>query len=222
MGSVSLPEKAKARYKIKNWRDYNTALKQRGSITIWLPEEGGDTVWYSPPSGKQGRQCIYSDQAIICALTLRAVFHLPLRAVQGFIESLFSLGKIALKCPDYSILSRRAGDLKIKLPASSSVEPLNIVMDSTGLKVYGEGEWKVRQHGISKRRTWRKLHLAIDRQTGEIVAAELTINGVSDDHVCPDLSCSNPAIMFKRSLVVPGFLPIHNCPRLLQPQPGRS
>lgn len=130
---------------------------------------------------------IYSDVAIQCALTLREVFKLPLRATQGFLLSLVQLLELSIQVPHYSTLSRRQQTLEVRLPRSGSRTPRHLVVDSTGLKVYGEGEWKVRKHGVSKRRTWRKLHVMVDAQTQEVVAVELTANCVGDSEVLPDL-----------------------------------
>ena len=131
---------------------------------------------YQGPA-RWGGQFDYSDTAIQCLLTLRAVFHLPLRATQGIARSVFELMGLDLAVPHYSTLCRRAADAPDR-PAQEAEGPLHLVLDSTGLKVYGEGEWKVRKHGYSKRRTWRKLHLAIDPETHEIQAAVVTEPGV--------------------------------------------
>ena len=128
----------------------------------------------------------YSDLAIECLLTLRAVYHLTLRATEGFARSLFELMEVDLPVPDYTTLCRRAATVRITLPKRAE-GPLHLVLDSTGLKVYGEGEWKVRQHGYSKRRTWLKLHLAVDPQTHEIQAAMVTDPGVTDAETVPAL-----------------------------------
>jgi hypothetical protein len=119
-------------------------------------------------------------------LTLRAIYHLPLRATEGFATSLFELLRSDLPVPDYSTLCRRAKTVRITLPKKAE-GPLHLILDSTGLKVYGEGEWKVRQHGYSKRRTWLKLHLAVDPQTHEIQAAVVSEPGVTDEQATPGL-----------------------------------
>jgi IS5 family transposase len=168
----------KAVYRIRNWRAYNQALVNRGSLTVWVDQEALDAWLYRGPN-QWGAQFIYSDVAIRCLLTLRAVFHLPLRATQGMAASIFELMGLDLDVPHYSTLSRRAAELAVDL-ARKGEGPLHLVLDSTGLKVYGEGEWKVRKHGYSKRRTWRKLHLAIDSETHEIQAVMVTEAGVDD------------------------------------------
>src|SRR3990172_6244655 len=169
----------KALYRVKNWSEYDQALVQRGSITFWM-SDGFEKTWLHSGEKQRGSQFDYSDQAILVMLTVKEVFHLTNRGVEGFVRSLFRIMKINLPVPDHSTLSKRGKDLKVKLPKKTS-QSLNIVMDSTGLKIYGEGEWKVRMHGVSKRRTWRKLHVGADPDTGEIQAATLTENSVSDD-----------------------------------------
>jgi hypothetical protein len=112
-------------------------------------------------------------------LTMKNVFHLPNRVIEGFVRSVFAMLKVSLSVPDHSTLSRRGKGLKVALPKMVSGH-LNIVIDSTGLKIYGEGEWKVRTHGKSKQRIWRKLHIGADPESGEIEAVALTENSVSD------------------------------------------
>ena len=169
----------KALYRVKNWSDYDKALVQRGSITFWL-SDGFEQNWLYAGEKQRGGQFDYSDKAIEIMLTVKEVFHLTNRATEGFMRSLFAMLKIALPVPDHSTLSKRGKKLKVNLPKKTN-QRLNIVMDSTGLKIYGEGEWKVRQHGVSKRRTWRKLHVGANPEDGEIQAALLTENSVSDD-----------------------------------------
>ncbi len=178
----------KSRYKITNWKPYNQALKNRGSLTFWIDADLARGWHQQTKTGKPGASRIYSDVAIQACLMMREVYHQPLRQTTGFIRSIFSLARINLPVPDYSTLSRRAGTLDTLCRRTSSGErPRHIVIDSTGLKVYGEGEWKVRAHGVSRRRTWRKLHLAIDADTQEILAVVLTENNVGDSEVLPEL-----------------------------------
>ena len=119
--------------------------------------------------------------------TIQSVFHLPGRQTEGFLESLFTVMGIELEVPDHSTLSRRLNKLSVELPVVPKERAVHVVVDSTGVKVYGEGEWKVRKHGASKRRTWRKLHLGVDEATGEILAAVVTTNDVADCEVLPQL-----------------------------------
>jgi hypothetical protein len=148
--------------------------------------EGFEKTWLYVGEKQRGSQFDYSDQAILMMLTVKEVFHLTNRGVEGFMRSIFQLLKINLPVPDHSTLSKRGKDLKVSLPKKNS-QSLNIVMDSTGLKIYGEGEWKVRMHGASKRRTWRKLHIGANPDDGEIQAVLLTENGVSDDQAVEGL-----------------------------------
>jgi hypothetical protein len=175
----------KTLYCVRNWSEYEQALVQRGSITFWLSDDI-EKIWLYTGEKQRGSQFDYSDKAIEVMLTLKEVFHLTNRSVEGFVRSLFQMMNIDLPVPDHSTLSRRGKTLKVKLPGKASGS-LNLVLDSTGLKIYGEGEWKVRKHGYSKRRTWRKLHLGADPETGEIQAALLTENSVSDDATVKEL-----------------------------------
>ena len=165
-------------YRVKNWSEYEQALVRRGSITFWL-SDNFEEIWLYIGDKQRGSQFDYSDKAIEIMLTIKEVFHLTNRGVEGFVRSLFVMMKIDLPVPDHSTLSKRGQALKVKLPKKASGR-LNLVLDSTGLKIYGEGEWKVRKHGYSKRRTWRKLHLGADPETGDIQAVRLTENSISD------------------------------------------
>lgn len=172
-------------YRVQNWSEYDKALVQRGSITFWLSADF-EKAWLYTGEKQRGSQYDYSDKAIEIMLTLKEVFHLTNRSVEGFVRSLFQMLKIDLSVPDHSTLSKRGKTLRVKLPKNVS-SSLNLVFDSTGMKIYGEGEWKVRKHGYSKRRTWRKLHLGIDPANGEIQAVLLTENRISDDAVVKEL-----------------------------------
>ena len=172
--------KEKIKYRVKNWSEYNKSLINRGSITFWFSE---DTIkkWVScKQTGEKGRPEVYSDEAILCALMIREVYKLPLRMLQGFLKSLFFILGLQLPVPSYSQISRRSARLNKKLKSLFKKEAKDIVFDSSGLKVYGEGEWKVKVHGQSKRRTWRKIHIGLDPTTQEIVLCDLTKNSVSD------------------------------------------
>ena len=166
-------------YRVRNWSDYDAALVNRGSLTIWISEDA-ITKWKPEKEpNKRGRQRDYSNLAIETALTLKEVYHLTNRSTEGFLCSLFTLMQIELPVPDHTTLSVRGKGLLVTLPKKKS-SSLHIVVDSTGLKVYGEGEWKTRKHGISKRRTWRKLHLAVNPHDGQIEAVVLSEAGLSD------------------------------------------
>lgn len=176
-------QSAKETYRLSNWTEYNKALVSRGFITLWLSE---DTLanWYYQGPRAAGGQFRYSDGCIQAALALKAVFRLAFRQTQGLIQSILAIMKMNLQVPSYTQLCRRQAKVVAffaPVPCEDGiVEALHIVIDSTGLKVYGEGEWKVKKHGADKRRTWRKLHLAIDESTNDIHAVELTTNAVSD------------------------------------------
>ena len=182
-----------AKYRIRNWKQYNKSLIQRGSITIWFSE---DVIasWLANPSATRGpgRPFTYSDEAVLCALMIRLVFHLPLRALQGFLQSMISILGLCIPVPHYSRICRRAATLNTCIKRFSRKRPTDLVFDSTGLRVYGEGEWKVRQHGKSKRRTWRKVHLAICPDSHEILMGVLTENNVADCSVMEEMSGQIP------------------------------
>jgi hypothetical protein len=177
----------KTRYKIKNWSDYNKSLINRGSINFWFSEDMIEKWLSCKVSGDKGRPEIYSDEAILCALMIREVFKLPLRALEGFLISLISILGLSLCVPSYSQISRRCKKLNQKLKKSFKSPIKDIVFDSSGLKVYGEGEWKVKVHGKGKRRTWRKIHIGIDPHTGHIHLCELTKSFESDAKVACQL-----------------------------------
>jgi hypothetical protein len=170
----------KGTYKITNWRSYNESLVQRGSITFWFCEETIEKWHHANAKPKVGHPFVYSDTAVECLLLLRETFQLPYRQTEGFGKSLVELMKITLDIPDYSSLAKRAAKLDVWLDVRKHVGPIDVVVDSTGLKVFGEGEWKMRKHGKTKRRTWRKLHLAVNPATHEIEAETLTENGCDD------------------------------------------
>ena len=177
--------KKKHTYRIRNWSDYNTALVQRGSLYLWLDKTTLQNWHCQERTKKRGKPKVYSGQAIACALQLGAVYHLPLRATEGLLASLVALAGADVPVPSYSTLCRRRKEMTVALspPAPTEPlhsEPLHLVVDGTGLKVFGDGEWKVRQHGTTKRRTWRKVHLAVDQKTGMIRAAATTTNSISD------------------------------------------
>ncbi|WP_412074420.1 IS5 family transposase [Tritonibacter mobilis] len=172
------------KYQTKNWPSYNTALKQRGSLSIWFDPE---MTWEPPPSGKRGVQQDYSDAAIQACLTLKVLFGMPLRQTTGFVESLLRLAGLDWAVPDYSTLSRRQKTLHVSLSYRGGTGPLNLLIDSTGIKSKGEGEWNARKHGGSKRRIWRKIHIGIDEETLEVRAVEVTTSNVGDAPMLPEL-----------------------------------
>ena len=180
----------KIAYRVRNWKDYNRSLINRGNLTIWFSENAVKN-WYQKPQAnkKRGRSFIYSDTYIELALTIRTLFHLPLRATQGFLEGLVFLLGLNLSISHYSRLSRRAGSVAIQLNTlkKAGKKPTDLVIDSTGLKIFGEGEWKMRTHGKQKRRTWRKYHVSVNPATHEVTAIELTEANVHDCTILPAL-----------------------------------
>src|SRR4051794_40066548 len=156
------------------WAEYDAALRQRGSLTVWFTDEAV-AAWHAEPRTTPGGHPHYSSLAITTALTLKAVFRLALRQTEGLIGSIIRLLGLALSVPDHTTLSRRAETLEVPRPRpDSDAEPVHLLVDSTGLKLYGAGEWLVEKHGAKRRRSWRKLHLGVDAETGRIVAATLT------------------------------------------------
>ena len=166
------------RHKVTNWPAYEAGLRARGSLTVWFSEEAVEG-WRAEPRTSRGGQPLYSDLAIATALTLRVVFRLALRQTEGLITSILELLGLDLAVPDHSTMSRRAETLEVARPRGGQ-EPLHLLVDSTGLKLCGPGEWLEEKHGTRRRRSWRKLHLAIDADTGRIVATELTGHDADD------------------------------------------
>lgn len=168
------------RHRITNWREYDASLRQRGSLTVWFTDEA-IAAWTAEPRTTRGGQPEYSALAILTGLTLRAVFRLAFRQTEGLIGSIIRLLGLALATPDHTTLCRRAETLEVPRPrASASAEPVHLLVDSTGLKLFGPGEWLVEKHGSHNRRSWRKLHVGVDAGTGQILAAALTTNDVDD------------------------------------------
>jgi len=168
----------KQRHQVTNWAEYDAALRQRGSLTVWFTE-AAIAAWRAEPRVTRGEQPRYSVLAITTALTLRAVFRLALRQTEGLIASIIRLLGLDLAIPNHSTLSRRAEALRVVQPRSRS-GPVHLLVDSTGLRLCGPGGWLVEKHGARTRRSWRKLHLGVDADTDEIVAADLTSNDVDD------------------------------------------
>jgi hypothetical protein len=177
----------KGTYKITNWRKYNDSLVQRGSITFWFCEETVEKWRHDNATPKVGRPFVYSDTAVQSLLILRELFQIPYRQTEGLGRSLMNLMEIELAVPDYTSLAKRAAKLGVSLDIAKRRGSIDVVVDSTGLKVFGEGEWKMRKHGKSKRRTWRKLHLAVNPATHEIEAETLTENSCDDASQVDDL-----------------------------------
>ncbi len=168
----------KQKHKVTNSAAYDAALRQRGSLTVWFTDEAV-AAWKAEPRTTRGGQRWYSPLAILTALTLKAVFRLALRQTEGLIGSIIHLLGLTLAVPDHTTLSRRAETLDVPRPRRGG-EPLHLLVDSTGMKLCGAGEWLIEKHGAKTRRTWRKLHIGLDADTGQIVAAALTTKEVDD------------------------------------------
>jgi len=171
------------RHRVTNWPAYDASLRQRGSLTVWFTDDA-IAGWAAEPRTTRGGQPWYSPLAILTALTLRAVFRLAYRQAEGLLGSIVSLLGLSLRVPDHTTLSRRAATLEVPWPgnadAGASGEPMHLLVDSTGLKLCGKGEWLLEKHGTATRRSWRMLHLGVDAETGRIVAATLTSKDVDD------------------------------------------
>lgn len=185
-----------ARYRTTNWSAYNAALRKRGSLLIWLDKE---MAWHAPHEGRPGRRPVFSNAAIQFCLSIKVLFKLvaigaPLvratmatRQTAGMVASLLRLAGLNWPVPDYSTLCRRQKTLKVQIPYRRAGGPLNLLVDSTGIKFLGDGEWQARKHGVQGRRQWRKVHLAIDTAPSDIRAVEFTPSREGDSPVLPDL-----------------------------------
>ena len=193
-------------YKTRNWPAYNEALKRRGSLTIWFDPA---MTWDATPTGKRGRQPVYGDAAIQTCLTMKVLFGMALRQTTGFVQSLLRLIGLDWAVPDFSTLSRRQKTLKVDIPYRGSDGPLHLLVDSTGIKVEGEGEWNARKHGGSKRRVWRKIHIGIDEKSLEIRAAEFTTSDVGDAPMLPELLDQIPAEQEIATVTADGAFAFH-------------
>jgi hypothetical protein len=175
----------KTQYRVRNWREYNAALVKRGSLEVWVDEAVAKAWERKEKTGERGRPEEYRDSWIELILTLGMVYHQPLRQVTGFAQSLVNLSGWCVNVPHFTTLCKRRKDLNIQVSTRSFTDKITVVVDSSGAKVYGEGEWKVKIHGKSKRRTWRKFHLAVEPETLEILALEVSTNDVTDDEMLP-------------------------------------
>ncbi len=168
----------KQRHRVTNWAEYDAGLRTRGSLTIWFTAEACE-AWRAEPRINRGGQPRYSFLAIATALTLQSVFRLALRQTEGLIGSILQLLGLDLAVPDHSTLSRRAETLEVLWPKPGST-PVHLLMDSTGIRLCGPGEWLIEKHGTKRRRAWRVLHLATNAYTGRIVTSVLTDRDVDD------------------------------------------
>ena len=169
----------KARYRVENWQEYDAALRDRGSLTVWVTPEA-IAAWHPAKTGRPGRSAHYSDLAIETGVMLRLAFARPWRQTEGLLRSVATLLGLSIDVPAHTTLSRRSAALSLAAALTAPAGPVTVVIDSTGLKVFGAGEWQIAKHGGRDRRTWRKLHLAIDPYTGEVLASALTATEEGD------------------------------------------
>jgi IS5 family transposase len=174
----------KTTYRTTNWRDYNQALINRGDLTFWIDP---NTKWTAEANGKSGRDRKFSDIAIQTCLTIKVLFNLPLRQTQGFMQSIIALAKLNWDAPNYSTLSRRQKDIDITIPYQPAPNGLHLLIDSTGIKIVGAGEWCHKKHGKQSRRQWRKVHIGIDADSQQIRAVGVTTSNVGDPSMLSDL-----------------------------------
>ena len=191
-------------------------------MTVWFDEDHQKQWYAAERSGRRGAPKRYADVAVQCGLVIREVFHLPLRATAGLMRSVIDLLGVELATPDFSTFSRRAAALTVRIGRCATLRPRHLVMDATGLKMYGAGEWPVRRPGASNRRTWRKLHLAVDADSHEVVAAALTAVFVSAAEVFPDLLEQLPAEERLASVAADGAYETQTCHNALLNRGARA
>jgi len=179
-----MPKPVTSRHRTTNWSDYNASLRRRGSLSVWFDPE---MPWHAERSGKRGHPETFSDSAIQICLTLKVLFGLPLRQTVGLVASLIEMAGMDWPVPDYSNLCRRQARLKVQIPYQCCGQPLNLLIDSTGIRFRGDGEWLARKHGATRRREWRKAHLAMDTATGDIRAVVFTSSRQGDRPILQEL-----------------------------------
>jgi Transposase DDE domain len=173
-------------YRLTNWRAYDQSLRHRGDITLWISQDAMD-AWTPPQTGKRGAQPVYSDVAIETALSLRLLFRLLLRQTEGFLHSILNLMDLSLPCPDHTTLSRRNATVVIRRQIDRAPEgAISLIVDSSGLKVCGQGEWHSQKHGEKPHKRWKKLHIGVDAQ-GQIIASTVTESHEQDPSQVPTL-----------------------------------
>jgi hypothetical protein len=176
----------KTAYRVKNWHEYDKSLRDRGDINLWMSQDAID-AWRAPMTGKRGAQPVYSDLAIETALALRLLLHLPLRQTEGFLHPVLTLMGLVLPCPDHTTLSRRHATVAVRRQVRRvSPGPIALIVDSSGLKVCGQGEWQSQKHGEKKHKRWKKLHIGVDDH-GQILASAVTDGHDQDPSQVPDL-----------------------------------
>ncbi|MDB6177446.1 IS5 family transposase [Paracoccus sp. Z330] len=185
-----MPKPVNSRYRTTNWSDYNASLRRRGSLSVWFDPE---MPWHAGRSGRRGHPETFSDSAIQTCLTLKVLFGLPLRQTVGLVASLIEMAGLDWPAPDYSTLCRRQARIRIQNPYRCSGQPLKLLVDRTGIRFRGDGEWLARKHGATRRREWRKVHLAMDTATGDIRGVEFTSSRQGDSPILPELLSQIPA-----------------------------
>lgn len=166
----------KMSFQVQNWAEYEAGLRRRGSLSLWI-EDAVPAQWQRVGPHGQAR---YEDIAIETCLILRSAFKMALRQTEGLMESVLRLMDLEITAPDHTTVSRRAVGLPVLKSTSVPKGPLHVMIDSTGLQVFGAGQWLEEKHGVKSRRTWRKLHLAVDAESGMIVAQVLTDQHTDD------------------------------------------
>jgi len=168
-------------YRVRNWKDYNKSLIERGSLTFWISDDVL-THWQSKTVGvrARGRSKFYADQYLIMILTLKELFHLTLRSTEGLMRSLLARFNHPAKVPSYTTLCRRSKGISVLLKSRKVSHARHVLIDSTGIQVIGEGEWKRLKHGQTRYQVWRKLHLAIDAENQDILSAVVTDSSYQD------------------------------------------
>jgi hypothetical protein len=182
-----MAKKTKAIYRVTNWKKYNESLVRRGDITLWFAEDVIAAWEHANQELKVGRPFTYSDTAIECLLALRELFQLPYRQTEGLGRSLVKLMHVEVAIPDFTSLAKRAAKLKVSLEVIPTEGPIDIIIDSTGVKIFGAGEWRSDGYRQPKRRTWRKLHLSVNAQSQEIVAECLSSKKRDDAEIVPEI-----------------------------------
>ena len=172
------------RYRTTNWSSYTSALCKHGSLLIWLDK---DVIWLAPHDGGPDRPALFSDAAIQFCLTIKVLFKLPLRQTTGMVASMLKMADLDWAVPGYTMLCRRQKTLAVQIAFRRADGPLNLLVDSIGIKFLGDVEWQVRKHGVQGRRQWRKVHLAMDTATSDIRAVECTSSSDGDSPVLPEL-----------------------------------
>jgi Transposase DDE domain len=178
--------KYKTAYRVNNWREYDQSLRDRGDVTLWISQDV-IAAWRAPMTGKRGAQPVYSDIAIETTLALRLLFHPPLRQTEGFLHAVLTLMGLTLPCPDHTTLSRRHATVEVRRQVEHAPQgPLSLIVDSSGLKVCGQGEWQSQKYGEKKHKRWKKLHIGVDAQ-GQIIASTVTESHEQDPSQVPEL-----------------------------------